>query len=290
VTELAHPLNKTMDRADLETPAAREVVEELDRLVRWLQREQLPVSSWYGTFDFSKHPWERVNRGRRYRPLPGAADDRHLPWFLYWEIAWVVTHNSFQPGDRLLDLGGSSSLFSYYLASKGLRVTTVDLEEKLVANADRVASRTGWKLSNHRMDMRRLDLAGDFDHLTSICVFEHIPISDRVEITARIGELLRPAGSLSLTFDYLNPSRRARISSPEDVQAQFVEPSGLSVRGNARFHDNGERYLLSPFHHPSAWWRGWKPRRIRSGHFRLRDLPRMRLRNDYTFGALFLER
>jgi 2-polyprenyl-3-methyl-5-hydroxy-6-metoxy-1,4-benzoquinol methylase len=279
-----------MDREDLDAPAAREVVERLDRLVRWLRQEDLPVSSWYGTFDYAAYSWQRVNRGYGYEPLPGAADDRHLPWFLYWEIAWVVMHNSFRPGDRVLDLGGSSSLFSYYLASRGLEVTTVDLQEKLVANANRVASRTGWSLTNHRMDMRRLELRGSFDHVTSICVFEHIPVDDRVEITSRIGELLRAGGSLSLTFDYLNPSRLAQISSPEDVQAQFVRPSGLSVRGNRRFHDNGKRYLLSPFHHPAAWWRGWKLKRIWRRTFRLRDLPRIRFRNDYTFGALFLQK
>ena len=101
---------------------------------------------------------------------------------------------------------------------------------------------------------------------------------------------MRPGGSLSLTFDYLNPSRRARISSPTDIEAQLIAPSGLSVRGNSTFHDNGKRYLLSPFDHPSAWRRGWKLRGIRGRHFRLRDLPRKSLQNNYTFGALFLEK
>jgi hypothetical protein len=286
----ASPLNKTMDREDLETPAARQVAEELDGLVLRLQADGHPVSSWYGSFDIGSYPWERVNRGRRYQPLPGAADDLNLPWFLYWEIAWVVLHNDFRPGDRLLDLGGSSSLFSYYMAAIGLEVTTVDLKQDLVDNANRVAARAGWSLTNHRMDMRNLELDGGFDHITSICVFEHIPVSDRVEISSRVGELLRAGGTLSLTFDYLNPSRAAQISSPADVQAQLVEPSGLSVRGNSLFHDNGKRYLLSPFHHPSAWWRGWKLSGLLQSRFRVRDLPRTHLRNDYTFGALFLER
>jgi 2-polyprenyl-3-methyl-5-hydroxy-6-metoxy-1,4-benzoquinol methylase len=278
-----------MDREDLDLPEARQVVEELDRLVRWLRSDQLPVSSWYGSFDLHSYPWEPVNRGRGYQPLAGAADDGNLPWFLYWEIAWVVLNNEFRRGERLLDLGGSSSLFSYYMASIGLDVTTVDLQTELVENANRVAERTGWSLQNHRMDMRELDLEGGFDHLTSICVFEHIPVSDRVEISARIGELLRPGGRLSLTFDYLNPSRLAQISSPEDVQAQLVEPAGLSVRDNREFHDNGKRYLRSAFDHPSAWWRGWKLRGLAGRRFRLRDLPRMGLSNSYTFGALFLE-
>ena len=82
----------------------------------------------------------------------------------------------------------------------------------------------------------------------------------------------------------------AKISSPQAVEEQFVVPSGLSVRGNRPFHDNGNRYLLQPFHHPRAWWTGWKLQRVRRGQFRLRELARMRRTNDYTFGALFLQK
>jgi len=67
-------------------------------------------------------------------------------------------------------LGGSSSLFSYYLASKKLEVTTVDLQKNLVENANQVAQQMGWKLNNFVMDMRNLDFDSQFDHITSICV------------------------------------------------------------------------------------------------------------------------
>ena len=284
------PINKTMDRSDLERPDCAAVVEELDELVRWLDGRGLQPSSWFGTLRDPTPPWEATNRGYGYEPLPGAADDARFPWFLYWEIAWVVVNNDFRPGDRLLDLGGSSSLFSYYLASRELEVTTVDLSSALVNNAEDVARRTGWMLHNRVMDMRELELDGSFDHATSICVLEHIPVSGRVRLSSQLRSLLRPGGSVSLTFDYLNPSRRARIATPDDVIEQLVAPSGLEPRGNREFHDNGQRYLLSPFHHPRAWWRGWKLRRLWSGQFRLWELARTKLRNDYTFGALFLER
>src|SRR5204863_372039 len=76
--------------------------------------------------------YELANRGLDYEPLAGAADDARFPWFLYWEIAWLVLHNDYRPGQRLLDLGGCSSLFSCYMASKGLDVVAVDLKEELV--------------------------------------------------------------------------------------------------------------------------------------------------------------
>jgi 2-polyprenyl-3-methyl-5-hydroxy-6-metoxy-1,4-benzoquinol methylase len=286
-------LNKTMDRDDLEAPEARRVVAELDELVEELRERDLRASSWYGSLDAdgAVGAWERANRGFGYQPLPTAADDRRFPWFLYWEIAWIVINNEFLPGARLLDLGGSSSLFSYYLASKGLEVVTVDLNDELVENANGVAARTGWRLTNLRGDMRDLDLdGGAFDHITSVCVFEHVPISGRVATSARIRDLLRDGGSFTITFDYANPSRLAQISTPDAVEQQFAAPSGLRVRANTGFHDNGKRYLLHPFHHPLAAAAGWKDQSIERGEFDAADRDRVKRANDYTFGALFMKR
>jgi SAM-dependent methyltransferase len=292
VNEHPNPINKTMDRRDLETERGREIVTELNQLVRRMREEQLPVSSWYGEFDLDDDPksFERVNRGYGYTPLPDAEDDKNFPWFLYWEIAWLTMNSDFAPGQRLLDLGGSCSLFSYYAVSKGLDVTTVELRQDLVDQANEVAQRMGWPLHNHVMDMRSLDLEPGFDHIASVCVFEHIPVSGRVEVNRQIRELLAPGGRFSITFDYLNPSRLADISSPEDIDRQFVQPTELTPVGNRDFHDSGERYLLNPFFHPRAWSARWKSWYVKTGDFRIRDIPKLKFRNDYTFGALFLRR
>jgi methyltransferase family protein len=285
-------LNKTMDRDDLHAPRARAVVQELEQLVREMRDRGLRISSWYGVFELSGDPdsMERVNRGYRYEPLDGAANDHLFPWFLYWEIAWLTINNDFRPGERLLDLGGCSSLFSSYIASKGLEVVSLDLNEELVANGNEVAAATGWRLRNLRVDIRELDLAERFDHVTSVCVFEHVPVSGRIEATTRIRDLLRDGGSFSMTFDYLNPSRLARINAPGDVEDQFVRPSGLRVRGNREFHDNGKRYLLHPFHHPIAAAAGWRDSCIEKGQFAPGQAGEVRDEDEYTFGALFLEK
>ncbi|MGB9593775.1 MAG: hypothetical protein ACPL7R_06540 [Anaerolineae bacterium] len=106
-------INKTMNRADLDTPQARRIVAELNDLIRTLQARGLVASSWYGALDMppALKALEQVNRGLDYEPLPGAADDARYPWFLYWEIAWVVMHAGFQPGQTVLDLGGSRRCF-----------------------------------------------------------------------------------------------------------------------------------------------------------------------------------
>ena len=104
-----------------------------------------------------------------------------------------------------------------------------------------------------------------------------------------IRELLVDGGRFSLTFDFQNPTRRARIGSARDLEEQFVAPSGLAVRGNARFHDNGKRYLLHPFYHP-ATPREERERVVQRGDFDAADLAVRKTTNDYTFGALFLEK
>jgi len=294
-------INKTMDFDDLKSYRARQIVNDLNGLIKQLKERDLKLSSWYGAFDlghwksrfgitgFPYDSTERINRGYGYTSLEGAFDDRNFPWFLYWEIVWVFLNNKFKPGHKALDLGGSSSLFSYYLASKGLNVTTVDVQKSLVDNANFVAGRMNWSLRNVVMDMRKLKFDEKFDHITSICVYEHLPRYDRVNVNAKIRELLVDGGKFSITFDYRNPSMKARIGSPKDVWEQFIEPSGLRIRGNEEFYDSGENYLLTPFFYNKRLWLH-KMLSVAKGHYPLRDILETKNRNDYTFGALFLEK
>lgn len=284
-------INKTMDRSDLTTDRARALIYELNELITLLRSRNLDISSWYGRFTVPAYMrgFERLNRGYDYNGEGMSIDDATFPWFEYWEIIWILLNNTFTKGMSVLDLGGSSSLFSYYLASKGLDVTTVDLQRKLVGNGNRVAREMGWKLENHVMDMRAIRFDRKFDHITSICVFEHVPLYGRIAINRTVGELLATGGRFSITFDFRNPTFTARIETPEDVTRQFVEPSGLRVRGNQVFADNGKSYLLHPFYHRRYIWR-YKVLFTLMGHFKPREFFTTKKENDYTFGALFMEK
>ena len=284
-------INKTMDPRDLDSDKAKEIIADLNRLVLDLRQRGLKISSWYGSFTLSGEPnsFEQVNRGYGYTPLPEAIDDLNFPWFLYWEIVWILLNCGLKENQKILDMGGSSSLFSFYLASKGHQVTTVDLQKQLVENANEVAREMKWDLKNYAMDMRQLSFDNRFDHITSVCVYEHIPMFDRVEINKHIRNLLVDDGRFSITFDYKNPSRFAQIGSPEDVQRQFVSPSHLAVRGNKVFADNGQNHLLHPMYHPSTGLR-YKIAQIRKKDFGPWDLLKTKSTNDYTFGALFLKK
>jgi 2-polyprenyl-3-methyl-5-hydroxy-6-metoxy-1,4-benzoquinol methylase len=285
-------MNKTMDLEDLKSDEALAIVGELNSLIKKLRAKNLKISSWYGRFNLTTdlNSFEWINRGYGYKSIDSAADDKNLPWFLYWEIVWVVLNNDFKPEHRVLDLGGSSSLFSYYLASKGVDITTIDLQKELVDNANFVAKEMSWDLKNHVMDMRELNFdPTKFDQITSICVYEHIPMYDRVTINKRIKDLLVEGGKFSITFDYRNPSRFTQINSPKDIYEQFVKPSGLKISGNKDFIDNGKNYLLHPFYYKRRLWKN-KIISIVRGHFSLWEIFRTKDINDYTFGALFLEK
>jgi 2-polyprenyl-3-methyl-5-hydroxy-6-metoxy-1,4-benzoquinol methylase len=282
-------INKTMAREDLTSQQALIIIKELNELIIKLRAKGVKISTWYGSFDLDDEPLEPINRGYGYTPLDNAVDDRSFPWFLYWEIIWIVLNNQFQAGQHLLDLGGSSSLFSYYMASKGLHVTTVDLQQHLVDNGNLSAEIMDWNLRNYAMDMRELDFDFEFDHITSVCVFEHIPMFDRVEINKKIKAILKPGGHFSITFDYRNPSRLARINTAQDVQEQFIIPSGLAIRGNSKFHDDPKNYLLTPFFFKKLLFK-YKLSCIRDKHFLFRDFFKTKDENDYTFGSLFLKK
>lgn len=277
-----------MDREDLTSPEARKIIGELNKLIMDLRARGVKISTWYGSFDIDEEPLEPVNRGYGYTPLADAIDDKSFPWFLYWEIIWIVLNNQFKEGQYLLDLGGSSSLFSYYMASKGLRVTTVDLQQSLVDNGNLTAEIMDWRLQNYAIDMRNIDFDFAFDHITSVCVFEHIPMFARVEINKKIKAMLKPEGHFSITFDYRNPSRLAKINTAQDVHNQFVVPSGLTIRGNSKFYDDPTNYLLTPFFFKKILFK-YKLSCIRDRHFLPWEFFKTKEENDYTFGSLFLK-
>ncbi len=285
------PINKTMDRADLARTECEQIIRELADLKRRMREVGVMHSSWYGRIDGSPSLWDRANRGMSYEPLAGWDDDDRVPWFLLWEISWLVSHTSLKPGQCVLDLGGASSLFSCYLADRGCRVISVDLDDGLVRHAGRIAAAMGWPMEAIRADMAEVDLpAESIDHIFSVCVLEHLPWQRRRIAAGLWKRLLKPGGTVGLTFDYRSPHCDVRLDSPADLMEQLVEPSGLSLRGNRDFVDHGQSYLESAHYFGfgrlsqtvsmlSAFLHGY----IRAHRLALRH-------RHYTFGAIFMEK
>ncbi len=273
-------INKSMSRADLTADETQPTIRALNELIKTLYDKGLSMSSWIGTSPGQPREKEALQQGvdqrLNYQPLPDAADDLRIPWFLYWEIAWVMkTASKFlKPGMRVLDAGGTSSLFTFYLASLGVEVHSVDLNEKLKGNGDKVAEAMGWNMHSYTMDLRELSFPdGYFDHAFSICVFEHLDYDIKQAALAEISRCLKPDGIFSITFDYRNPAPgvvgygkdprpRNQLKSIADIDRTFLASGHFELTGNPDFRDNNESYLLHPLFNNAP----------------------------YTFGALFLKK
>jgi hypothetical protein len=286
----APTINKTLDRADLHLPKCRLVLAELFGLMRRMQAAGAQYSSWYGQTDPWPGTWEHVNRGSGYEPWPGNPDELRVPWFLLWEIAWIVVNTPMRPAARVLDMGGAGSLFSCYLASRGHEVHAIDLQQDLCCLAATTARRMGWRVQAHCMDMTRPKFPNQyFDHVFSVCVFEHLPVSGRIASNERVAAMLAPGGTAAYTFDYDNPQSFGRLDTPADVHRQLIAPSKLRLRGG-EFRDTGLRYLQAPQH----WGFSRFTRAAARLHAALKGSIQpgraVRGRTSYTIGALFLEK
>lgn len=274
-----------MDRNDLFTEEALPIVSDINNLIRMLYSKNLSMTSWYGTLPGSERPAReggvkaklkgildklsnkhvpsvcvgKRNRGPDYEALPGAEDDNRIPWYLYWEIVWVLTKGpTLKKTDRLLDAGGTASLFTCYMASLGFEVHSIDLKEHLISTGNHISKKMGWNMHSYAMNMKKLDFPDNhFDHAFSICVFEHLDYEVKQSALAEISRVLKPGGVLSITFDFRNPapavvnvgadtSSKNQLSNESDIHRSFLSTGLFEIVGNKSFVDNQKAYLVHP--------------------------------------------
>ena len=284
-------INKTMDLNDLNTIDARVVIDELVALDKSFLDKGCNITSWYGEYDPSDYykKLNLLNRGYDYVPILNLDLDIKYPNFLLWEIYWVFSNINVKPKSKLLDIGGSCSLFSFYLASKGVNVVAIDKNPKIVDEANRVASIMNLPYKAVCADAEEyLNLTKEkYDYITSICVFEHIELNKRKRIIKVMDKHLNKNGVIAFTFDYKNPSRFVNINNFNDIKNQFLCNKKLLLKGNSDFYDNNINYLVHPFYKKPIFWK-YKINSIRKKNFKLKELFKTKLYNDYTFGAIFL--
>ncbi len=165
-----------------------------------------------------------------------------------WENAWVLAHAAITPGQRVLDVGGASTSFSFYLASLGCDVVVVDNDWGncgTLYNTNYVARRMGWRLRALDRDIQRPlpFLDGSFDRVFSICVLEHLPPGLRQFAMKEIGRVLTPGGIAGFTTDYdavrpvLVTDKGLRFSYKAKFDRDVLKPSGLALYGSADWTD-----------------------------------------------------
>ena len=172
-----------------------------------------------------------------------------------WENAWSVYGSGVRSGDRILDVGGASTPFSFYLAELGCDVSVLDNDWGncgTIYNANYVARKMGWKLKAFDADIaKRFPFQdGAFDKVFSICTIEHLSSPVRRFMMAEVGRVLRPGGIAAITMCYDMNSKELlvdqglRFGYREKFYKDVVEPSGLSIYGNADWMDFQESGFL----------------------------------------------
>ncbi|MBI2105121.1 MAG: class I SAM-dependent methyltransferase [Candidatus Omnitrophica bacterium] len=214
---------------DLQRPDLKAVADQLNALRAELTAQRLRFTNTAGTF-----------LAREYHPRFESGK--------LWEAAWTILHSRVAPAHEVLDIGGASSLFSFYLASLGCRVTVLDNDWAncgILLNARHVARRMGWRLSALDRDVSRpLPFADEaFDRVFSICVLEHLPPRVRQGLMREIGRVLKPGGIAAFTMDYdhsrplLLTDKGLRFAYRHKLERDVIRPSGLRLHGPADWTD-----------------------------------------------------
>ena len=124
-----------------------------------------------------------------------------------WENAKVLSRIQEDMGEKsCLNVGGGSCLINAYLASKGMRVVSVDNCERysdLVGNENDVAASLMLDLTSISADFLDWESDGRFDYVFSICVIEHLPTRElQARFLRQMARYTRLGGVLLLTFGY----------------------------------------------------------------------------------------
>jgi SAM-dependent methyltransferase len=100
---------------------------------------------------------------------------------------------------------------------------------------------------------------GEFDFITAVCVYHHVPPPARTALTREIARLLRPGGVLSIVeHNPFNPATRLIVSrTPVDADAILLRASETrSLLRQAALKIDRQTYFL---YFPQSWYRnlGW---------------------------------
>jgi len=233
MTAIPSDINKTICPCDLNRSEVSAAKVALSKFARQLWWKRVPFA---------------VNGALRMR-------FRRIRWNKLWEYARGLAYGDFQPGMRGLDLGGGATIPLFYLARNGCEVFSLDIDQKLANYTTAAAKQMGWRLQGSTFDLTADEAPVEwakFDRVISFCVIEHIPKDKQRLVLQRLAGLLKPGGLLELTFDYGDGAPiDGAIRNEQEVDG-IVRATGLTLLGDGKFHDTGERFAIDkkyPNHH-----------------------------------------
>ena len=156
-------------------------------------------------------------------PLSSTGEPESIPLltlrpFRIWEYAWLYKCLGLSAGGaKVLDLGGPASHLSVLSAIAGCRVTSLDINPVFVQAAKECARGLDLDLLDARVgDMRDLSVFPDdhFDIVMSSSVLEHLTANDQETALREMARVLKPGGTVGLTFDFGNGAPGANEHLP----------------------------------------------------------------------------
>ena len=221
---LRRPLNKLIDAKDLNKISYNCVRKDLLETKNILDRLNMPYSSHLQDF-----------------------------WTRHWEYATLIIDSEVESEMRVLDAGGTGTVFSYFLALMGCDVYTVDIDKQKVEDANaltpKLKEQAVAKINHSFQSIAKMSFPDNyFDRVFSICVIEHLNNEDQLAGLKEMARVLSPGGILAMTYDYVDLPQGKEYAGehegvymhPEEVKDWIIKPSGLEVIGNVDLYKNSK--------------------------------------------------
>ncbi len=111
-------------------------------------------------------------------------------------LQWIDTLSQGLANKRVLDVGCGGGILAESMASRGARVTGIDMGKEPLQVARLHALESGVELSYRQLTVEALadELPGSFDVVTCMEMLEHVP--DPASVVAACARLVRPGGQL----------------------------------------------------------------------------------------------
>jgi 2-polyprenyl-3-methyl-5-hydroxy-6-metoxy-1,4-benzoquinol methylase len=200
-------VNKLADMQDLHQLARKAVARELLQFKMYLDKNSMPYSD-----HMSEH------------------------WLRTWEYTGAIVETEVDSRMKVLDVGGTGTIFSYYLAVQGCRVTTVDIDQGKVDDAAKVSADLNLKMDHRCISITDVEFAeNEFDRIFCICVIEHLTPEDQKTALKRMARFLKPGGLLYMTFDVGFNAADFPIVDEEQIRERYINASGLTLVGNTAY-------------------------------------------------------
>lgn len=214
---------------DLSSPEIKIISDKIEAIKDLLRSKDLRYSSSSGTF-----------MPRLYTP---ESERRKL-----WENTWILYHSGVKAGHKVLDIGGASTVFVFYLANLGCSVKVIDNDWSccgLIHNTNYVAKKMRWDIKVFdRSIAKPIPFPDDsFDRVFSICMIEHLSSSVRRRMMREVARVLKPGGISGITIGYdhswkeLISDKGLRFGYRQKLFEEVINPSGLSLYGNDELID-----------------------------------------------------